>query len=115
MWRLRMSYSFHYKGRIELSRFLGLWAEFQAFFAGARWNLRCLPDASVSVAILLSDTPIVERVAGLDDGHFDSERRYVTGYMPSVMSPRLRRSVKYFWASAAIMITHPRMPMLILG
>src|SRR6516164_9142319 len=29
-------------------------------------------------------------------------------YVPSVISPRLMRSVKYFWASAAIMSTQPK-------
>src|SRR5262249_52885478 len=33
-------------------------------------------------------------------------------YMPSVMSVRLTRSVKYFWASEAIITTFPRMQML---
>src|SRR5215831_1967644 len=33
-------------------------------------------------------------------------------YMPSVISSRLTRSVKYFWASEAIITTFPRRQML---
>src|SRR5215813_9137115 len=33
-------------------------------------------------------------------------------YIPPVMSARLTRSVKYFWASEAIITTFPRMQML---